>query len=191
MSILAKSEILKEIEGGRIKIDPFDPSCVGPASVDLHLADVFRVFKSLRRPVPVTEECHYKEVTEGVRIPLGGKLLLMPGETVLGMTAEKISLPDDICGWLEGRSRFARMGLLVHISASFMQPGIANHQVLEMSNFGPFPLEIVPGTAVCQFVFQRTSGRGAYRGASPNRPPDLFLSDLNERERNGPPEGGR
>jgi dCTP deaminase len=57
------------------------------------------------------------------------------------------------------------MGLLVHISASFMQPGIDNHQVLEMSNFGPNPLELFPGTPICQFIFQRTIGSATYAGS--------------------------
>ena len=82
----------------------------------------------------------------------------------MGMTLEKITLPDNICGRLEGRSRFARLGLLVHITASFMQPGISNHQVLEMYNASPFPLAIHPGTKICQFVFEYTVGEGHYRG---------------------------
>ena len=55
---------------------------------------------------------------------------------------EKVTLASDICGWLEGRSRFSRLGLLVHISASFMQPGIENKQVLEISNQSPMPLAL-------------------------------------------------
>ena len=88
----------------------------------------------------------------------------MPHQTVLGLTQERISLAPDLCGWLEGRSRFARIGLLVHISAGFMQPGLQNHQVLELTNFGPNPLELVPGTPICQFIFQRTIGAARYEG---------------------------
>ncbi len=165
MSILTRDEILAEINAKRIEITPFDPKCVGPASVDLHLSAAFRIFKGPRKVIRVIEEeVDYRKVTEGLWLAEGETLLLMPGETILGMTEEKIHLPSNICGWLEGRSTFARIGLLIHISASFMQPGITNHQVLEMSNFGPVPLEIVPGILVCQFIFQRTIGEANYHG---------------------------
>ena len=177
MSILAKSEIHKEIDSGRIQIDPLYKEMIGPASIDLHLANAFRVFVRMPTDVQVTDDIDYKAYTKGIWIPDGNSLKMRPGETVLGITTERITLPQDICGWLEGRSRFARIGLLVHISASFMQPGISNHQVLEMSNFGHLDLEIVPGTAVCQFVFQRTEGEGAYKGIFQAQNPDRFWRD--------------
>ena len=164
MAILAHSEILEEIKKGRIKITPFDENLVGPASVDLHLSNVFRVFVHLPTEIDVTEELDFRKATKGFKVPDGEYLHLNPGQTVLGITEERIELPPDICGWLEGRSRFARVGLLVHVSSSFMQPGISNHQVLEMSNFGPIPLRVYPGTAVCQFIFGRAEGHGSYNG---------------------------
>jgi len=164
MSILARDEILREIEAERIVIEPYDESQVGAASVDLCLGTTFRIFKGARRNVKVTPTSDYRELSVKVEIENGDCLLLMPGETVLGMTLERIRLPSYICGWLEGRTRFARMGLLVHISASFMQPGLYNHQVLELSNFGPNPLELYPGTPICQFVFQKMIGNATYGG---------------------------
>jgi len=174
VSILGQSEILKEIEAGRIRIDPYSPDKVGPASVDLHLSNAFRIFVRLPRHLNVDDTVDYRSTTKGLWIPDGETLTLAPNETVLGITRERIELADDICGWLEGRSRFARLGLLVHISASFMQPGIANHQVLEMSNFGPIPLEIPPGVAICQFVFQRIEGHGHYSGVFRDQTPERF-----------------
>ena len=177
MSILARDEIFREVEAGRIRVEPFDPALVGPASVDLHLSSAFRLFVRMPTDVQVTDDLDYKEYTKGIWVPEGLSLKMRPGETILGITSEKITLPDDICGWLEGRSRFARIGLLVHISASFMQPGISNHQVLEMSNFGHLDLEVHPGTAVCQFVFQRTEGRGSYSGIFGTQSPERFWKD--------------
>lgn len=174
MSILTKEEILTEIAARRIEITPFYPDHVGPASVDLHLSRAFRIFHGPRKVIRVTDDVDYRDITDGVWLEEGDTLLLMPGETILGMTAEEIKTSDNICGWLEGRSKFARMGLLVHISASFMQPGIANHQVLEMSNFGPIPLEIVPGVSVCQFIFQRTVGNACYEGKFKKQTPEDF-----------------
>jgi dCTP deaminase len=162
VSILTRDEIKKELDAGRICIEPLQQDQIGPGSVDLHLADEFRVFAPTRKVVEVTDEVDYTKLTDLTRMPDG--IILMPGETVLGMTVEKITLPGNICGWLEGRSRFARIGLLVHISAGFMQPGISNHQQLEMSNFSPNPLKILPRTRICQFVFQRTEGEAFYDG---------------------------
>ena len=164
MSILTKQAILDAIAEGLIEIDPFYPTMVGPASVDLHLGRSFRVFKAARRTVRIDGTSDYRSLSQKVDLEAGQTLLLMPGETILGLTLERVRLAPSLCGWLEGRSRFARVGLLVHISASFMQPGIDNHQVLEMSNFGPHPLELVPSIPICQFVFQRTEGEARYEG---------------------------
>lgn len=177
MSVLARSEILREVEKGRIGIEPFDETMVGPASVDLHLSNAFRLFVRMPTVVEVTSAIDFKQYTKGIWVPDGGSLRLQPGETLLGITREKVTLPDDVCGWLEGRSRFARIGLLIHISASFMQPGISNHQVLEMSNFGHLDLEIRPATPVCQFVFQRTEGTGEYGGIYQGQTPGTFWKD--------------
>ncbi len=164
MAILTREAILVEIEDGRIGIDPFDPDNLGPASYDLTLGNLFRIYRKTLRFYEVTEDADANEVTELIEVPNSEFILLSPNESIHGMTKERITLPDDICGWLEGRSRFARLGLLVHISASFMQPGIDNHQVLELSDVATIPLAIYPGTKVCQFIFARCEGRAQYRG---------------------------
>lgn len=172
MSILTRDEIIKAIQSGEIAITPFDKTKVGPGSVDLHLANDFRIFKKVHDIVDVNDATDYEKMTELIHAPEG--IVLMPGETILGITRETIKLASNICGWLEGRSRFARIGLLVHISASFMQPGIDNQQVLEMTNFSPIPLRIHPGTAICQFIFQRTIGKAVYEGRFRNQRSGVF-----------------
>jgi dCTP deaminase len=167
MSILTRGEIFKEIAAGNIIIEPYNVECVGPASIDLHLGKEFRVFRKVHDVVRVTPASNYEEITE--RIEVNDHLMLMPQETVLGITEEKVTLSSNLCGWLEGRSRFSRLGLLVHISASFMQPGIANKQVLEISNQSPMPLALYPGIAICQFIFQRTIGSARYEGKFKNQ----------------------
>src|SRR3989338_7670411 len=117
MSILTREKILKEIRKGTIKIEPFIRENVGPGSVDLTLGDSFRVFKASTKVRDATEEFDYKSITRLVRAQ---SIVVRPRETVLAITREKITLAPDICGWLEGRSRFSRLGLMVHISASFM-----------------------------------------------------------------------
>ncbi|MCB9637750.1 MAG: dCTP deaminase [Myxococcales bacterium] len=165
--ILTRDVILREIEQGRIEIDPFTPEAVGPASVDLRLDNKFRVFKKLHDTFDVREDANYEHVTDYMEVD--ERFLLLPGESVLGITMERITLPPNICGWLEGRSRFARVGLTVHVTASFMQPGIANKQVLEINNVAPIPLFLYPGTFICQFIFQRTEGEARYAGRFTNQ----------------------
>ena len=167
MAVLTHDEILKLVRQGDIVIDPFTEDQVGPASIDLHLDNKFRVFRALPHVHPVTEDASYEDVTELIEVE--DHLLLLPGQTVLGITVEQITMPDDICGWLQGRSRFARVGLMVHITASFMQPGISTKQVLEMTNVGPVPLAIYPGTPICQFIFEECRGRAHYHGRFENQ----------------------
>lgn len=153
---------MKAVQAGHIEIDPYREELVGPGSVDLHLGNQFRVFRKLHRIYHVTDESDFQQITELVEVD--DYFVLMPGETVLGVTVERIRLAPFLCGRLEGRSRFARLGLMVHITAGFMQPGINNHQVLEISNVSSVPLALHPGTRLCQFVFERTEGEAVYQG---------------------------
>ena len=174
MSILGRQAILHAIDQGTISITPFSQNLVGPASVDLTLGSTFRVFRKVHQVIEVRENTDYREITDKVEVPRGEHILIMPGETILGITRERLRLGPRLCGWLEGRSRFARLGLMVHISAPFMGPGIDSQQVLEMSNFGPAPLEVYPGTAICQFVFQELDGDEQYQGRFAGQMEDTF-----------------
>src|SRR4030043_1926953 len=156
MGVLTRGEILKEISQGTIEIEPFEEDQVGPGSVDLHLGNEFRVFKKLRNACVVEECISVEDLTE--RLEVEESFTLMPSETVLGITHERIKLPPNICGWLEGRSRFARMGRAIHMTAGFVQPGINNRQALEIGNLAPFPLVLRPGVRICQIVLERTEG---------------------------------
>ena len=174
MAILGREAILQAIQEGWIAITPFDPERVGPASVDLTLGPTVRVFRKVHQVINVQENTDYRELTEKIQVPEGEHILIMPGETVLGITHERLRLGPGLCGWLEGRSRFARLGLMVHISAPFMGPGIDSQQVLEMSNFGPAALAVHPGTAICQFVFQKLEGSESYAGRFAGQTEDSF-----------------
>ncbi|MBL7100689.1 MAG: dCTP deaminase [Nanoarchaeota archaeon] len=161
MSILTKNEILKRIKKGNIKIKPFSKNQVGPASIDLTLGKEFRTFKGWKK-APVTEDVDYKKFTKLVKVDKFK--ILEPEDFILGLTKEKITLPENICGWLTGRSRFARLGLSIHITASFIQPGINNKQVLEIKNVSKVPLILYPGTRICQIILMETLGKGKYEG---------------------------
>src|SRR5437899_9521393 len=110
--ILTRDVILHEIAAGRLAIEPLEPDQIGPASIDLHLGDEIRVMEGGPDVIEVTEDVDYRTVTQ-VR-QLNGPYRLKPGETIHGITRERIHLPGDISGWLEGRSRFARLGLMIH-----------------------------------------------------------------------------
>lgn len=164
--ILSRDEIVREVEAGRIKIEPFERNNLSTASIDLTVSRYFRRLVRVDDPIEVRVEVDYRSpsITRLVEVPQGGFIEVAPQETLLGITQERIGLPDDVCGWFEGRSRFARLGLLVHISAGFMQPGTFNNQVLEISNMSPRPLRLFPGTPLCQFIFQRTAGKAKHSG---------------------------
>ncbi len=160
--ILTREVILREIEAGRLVIDPYDPAQVGPASVDLHLGDEIRVMAGGPDVIAVTEAADYRTVTR--RQALDAPYVLKPGETIHAITRERLRLPSNICGWLEGRSRYARLGLMIHITSGFVAPGVDSRQVLEMSNVAGRPLAIHAGVPVCQIVLQRCEGNAVYAG---------------------------
>jgi len=164
MSVLAKTKILEAINSGEIKIDPYDQTAVGCASVDLTLSNEFRFFQPGRTVIPIKEDTDFRDLTEKVTLKEGESFLLLPGTACLGSTVETITLSSRYCGLLEGRSRFARLGLFVHITAGFMNPGINNQQVLEIYNASNHALALWPGTKICQFIFMKMEGEGTYEG---------------------------
>lgn len=164
MSILVGQEILDAMSRGEIVIDPLDESQIGPGSVDLTLGNDFRVFKKEIGICHVHNESDFADVTDLISLEEGEFITISPCEMILGITRERITLAETMAGWLEGRSRFARFGLAVHVTAGFMQPGISNHQVLEIVNLGHRPLALYPGTKICQFVFERCIGSARYQG---------------------------
>eukprot|EP01125_Pyxidicula_operculata_P015684 TRINITY_DN534_c0_g2_i2.p1 TRINITY_DN534_c0_g2~~TRINITY_DN534_c0_g2_i2.p1 ORF type:complete len:123 (-),score=6.42 TRINITY_DN534_c0_g2_i2:109-477(-) len=112
----------------------------------------------------VTDDTDYKDLTEKVVLKDGEHFLLLPGMFCIGITAENVKLSPKYCGLLEGRSRFARLGLTVHITAGFMCPGADNRIVLEIFNASNQPLALVPGTKLCQFVLFKMVGEATYDG---------------------------
>jgi len=161
MAVLTRDAIRAELEAGRLKIDPLEPDQLGAASIDLTLGDEIRVIDS-GTAIDLVEDADYRDHT--FVKPLAEPYVLVPGRTIHGITRERITLPNDLCGFLEGRSRFARLGLMIHVTSAFVQPGVSNRQVLEMSNVSNRPLRIHPGVRLCQIVLLRTDGRAAYSG---------------------------
>jgi len=163
VAIYAKDEIKQLVNSGEIIIDPYEEKMVGPASYDLRLDKKLRVFKGNVDTVHVKSDDFDIHALNEEHI-IDPYYTLMPGKAILGVTVEKVTLSSRICGWLQGRSRFARLGLMVHMTSSFIQPGVSNKQVLEMYNAGPVPIAIYPNIAICQIIFEEVKGEAVYSG---------------------------
>lgn len=150
--VLSDRTILEQINAGRIVIDPFDASCVQPASVDLRLDNSFRVFKHTSKAyIDLAQDLD--GLTEEVHAAQGEPFMLHPGEFVLGSTLERVTLPGDIVGRLEGKSSLGRLGLLTHVTAGFCDPGFSGYLTLELSNVSNLPITLYKGMRVGQISF--------------------------------------
>lgn len=164
--ILSDRTIREAIDAGRVVIDPFDPAMVQPSSVDLTLDRTFLVFRNHTRAV-IDVKQDMSDLHEPVVIDPDGVFLLHPGEFVLGSTAERIRLPDDLVGRIEGKSSLGRLGLLIHTTAGFVDAGFEGHLTLELSNVATLPITLYPGMKIGQIsLFQMTTPAEVPYGAS-------------------------
>jgi dCTP deaminase len=154
--ILSDADIRTQIADGRIEIDPFDESCVQPSSVDLHVDAQFRVFANSRYPY-IDVRTPMPDLTELVEVGDDEPFILHPGEFVLGSTRERVRLPDDLVARLEGKSSLGRLGLLIHSTAGYVDPGWDGYLTLELSNVANLPITIYPGMKIGQISFFRLS----------------------------------
>ena len=152
--ILGRKAILELMERGDIRIEPFDERALGPASYDIALSSKFRVFDRYDEFIDIRDDSFDPAVFGDVVDTGGGPIEIQPGQLVLGMSVERITLSHNVMGWISGRSRFARIGLLVHVSSNLIQPGVSNHQILEVVNLSPRPIRLWPGTRIAQVVFE-------------------------------------
>ena len=153
--VLSNLDILSFMQKGKIKISPFERSQLGPASVDLTLSDDWYFFK--KKYIGFNIDLAKLDFKTAHKKLKSNSITLAPGQMCLGKTAEKITLSSDIIGRLEGRSRYARMGLAIHVTSAIVQPGSNNHQVLEIVNLSPSPLTIHKGMRVSQIIFEKMS----------------------------------
>jgi dCTP deaminase len=154
--VLSDRTIRRLIDEGRIGIEPFDEGLVQPSSVDVRVDRFFRVFRNSRYPfIDVKEEM--EGLTELVETEDSEPFILHPGEFVLGSTLERITLPDDLVARLEGKSSLGRLGLLIHSTAGFIDPGWDGHVTLELSNVANLPITIYVGMKIGQVSFVQLS----------------------------------
>ena len=153
--VLSDRSIKEEVAKGRIVIEPFDPSCVQPASVDVHLAPPIRVFRPWNYPHYIDLQQPLDGLTEVVDIEEEHYFSLQPGQFVLGSTVEYIVVPDDLMARLEGKSSLGRIGLLIHATAGYVDPGWRGHLTLELCNVSTMPILLYPGMKISQISFHR------------------------------------
>ena len=151
-SVLSDATIRELIESGRIKIEPFDPGMIQPASVDVRLGSSFRVFHNHRiQSIDLSDPP--RDLTEHVEVDEHGEFVIHPGEFVLGRTVELLELPDDVVSRIEGKSSVGRLGLVVHATAGFVDPGFRGTLTLEITNFNSVPIVLRPGLPIAQLSF--------------------------------------
>ncbi len=154
--VLSDRTIKRLVDEGRILIDPYDPSLVQPSSVDVRVDRYFRVFHNARYPY-IDVRRPQDDLTELVEIEDSQPFILHPGEFVLGSTLERIRLPNDLVARLEGKSSLGRLGLLIHSTAGFIDPGWDGHVTLELSNVANLPITIYYGMKIGQVSFVQLS----------------------------------
>ena len=152
--VLSDRSIKLEMAADRIVIDPCDPDDIQPSSVDLHLGSDFQVFRNSRYPY-IDPAREMPGLTERVAASSEEPFVLHPSEFALGTTLERIALPDDIVGRLEGKSSLGRLGLLIHSTAGYVDPGWDGRLTLELSNVANLPILLVPGMKIGQISFAR------------------------------------
>jgi dCTP deaminase len=159
--VLSDRTIRRLLEEGRIGIDPYAEELLQPSSVDVRVDRLFRVFRNSRYPfIDVKQEM--EDLTELVEVDSEEAFILHPGEFVLGSTLERITLPDDLVARLEGKSSLGRLGLLIHSTAGFIDPGWDGHVTLELSNVANLPITIYYGMKIGQLSFVQLSEPAEY-----------------------------
>jgi dCTP deaminase len=156
--LLSDRDLRKELDAGRLVVDPYDPAMLQPSSIYVRLDRYFRVFDNTRYTHidPAVQQDELTSLVE--QADEDEPFVLHPGEFVLGATFERVALPDDLAGRLEGKSSLGRLGLLTHSTAGFIDPGFSGHITLELSNVANLPITLWPGMKIGQLcLFQLTS----------------------------------
>lgn len=156
MAILSDKTIKEYLEEGKIVIDPLkDEQQIQPSSVDMRLGDEFKVFKVIRKPyIDPKDEEDIAEYMESSTVPEGEAFIIHPNEFALATTQEYVKVPDYLVARVEGRSSMGRLGVTMHVTAGYVDPGFEGRITLEISNIGAMPVALYPGQRVCQLVFE-------------------------------------
>src|ERR1035438_7179486 len=150
--VLSDRSIKEAIASGRIIIDPLGDECIQPSSVDLHIDQLFRVFRNHSQRI-IDVKLPQEDLTELIDVGPDNPMILHPGEFLLGSTQERIAIPDDLVARLEGKSSLGRLGLVIHSTAGFIDAGWDGHITLELANLANLPITLYPGMKIGQISF--------------------------------------
>ncbi len=159
--ILSDRDIKAAITSGRVKIESTQGELfphIHASSMDLRLGNVFKVYEHSK--YALLDPKNPKTFAQNMRIITiadGDPFIVQPGEFILGVTMEKISVPDDLVVRVEGRSSLGRLGIIVHSTAGFVDPGFVGTITLEISNLNRLPVALYPGMRICQLAFEMMS----------------------------------
>ena len=158
--ILSDRDIKKALKEKRIVITPSPNLSVqlGSCSIDLRLGNIFRVFEHSRKPyIDPSKKDYSNEVTREIVLKNNEQFIMQPGDFVLAVTLEKVTIPDNLMGRLEGRSSLGRLGIVVHSTASIFDPGWDGKCVLELGNLGRMAVALTVGMRICAMTFEELS----------------------------------
>ncbi|BDZ71913.1 dCTP deaminase [Methanobacterium petrolearium] len=157
MAILSDQDIKKYLEEGKIAIEPLeDPGRqIQPSSVDLRIGNEFKGFRIVRKPcIDPLDKSDLESYMESFHLDESEAFIIHPGEFALATTYEAVKLPDDLVARVEGRSSMGRLGITMHVTAGYIDPGFQGKITLEISNIGKMPVALYTGQRVCQIVFE-------------------------------------
>ncbi|MEM7608810.1 MAG: dCTP deaminase [Myxococcota bacterium] len=171
--ILSDTDIKARLEKGDLIVDPIgDPELqIQPASIDLRLGSEFVLHRQPLVPfLDARDPASIEEHVERIDIAEGEGFVLQPGAFALGTTLERVRIPDDLVGRVEGRSSIGRLAVIVHATAGFIDPGFEGQITLELSNLGQCAVKLYPGMRISQVVFHEMKSPaerpyGAARGS--------------------------
>ena len=153
--ILSDKDIKKEVKSNNLVIDPFDEECVQPSTYDVHLSNQFRVFSN--HETTCIDLKKKQAVTKLVDVKKNGQLILHPSEFILGSTVERFEIPNNLAAKIEGKSSLGRLGLVVHATAGYIDPGFKGHITFEISNLNTVPIVLYANMKVGQMCFFKMS----------------------------------
>jgi dCTP deaminase len=159
--ILSDRTIREELDAGRILVEPLGANAIQPSSVDVRIDRFFRVFRNHTMGY-IDVKKNLEDLTELVEIAEDDAFILHPGEFVLGTTLERVKLPADLVGRLEGKSSLGRLGLLIHSTAGFVDAGWDGQLTLELSNVANLPITLYPGMKIGQISFLRMTSEAEH-----------------------------
>ncbi len=156
MTILSDRTIKEYLKKGIITIEPLeDEKQIQPSSVDMRLGNEFKVFKVVRKPyIDPKDPEDVASYMESTIVNPGEAFIIHPNEFALATTNEYVKVPDNLVARVEGRSSMGRLGVTMHVTAGFIDPGFEGKITLEISNIGAMPVALYPGQRVCQIVFE-------------------------------------